>query len=116
MPVTVLKRKHSLKGKNIFPLLKKVKESDNVAGSLARLATQTKTDDLDEDELRRSFKEITGEKADEFLQMAGKTVDLRNLKMLLHHTIIEANKSGQSGQTPMTPESAVSIISIYSLL
>ena len=102
-------------GKKYIPVVKE-SEGERQCGGFASKAGDTNKDELDEDELRRSFKEITGEKADEFLEMAGKTVDMRNLKMRLHHTVNEVNKSRQSGQTPMTAESAVSVIFIYGLL
>ena len=99
MPATVLKRKHSLKGKNIFPLLKRLRDNKgDVPSSFARLAQQQRTEEMSKEECMKSFKEITGEKPEEFMDMAGVECTERNARLLLHFTIIFANESGQPGQ------------------
>ena len=57
MPATVLKRKHSLKGKNIFPLLKRLRDNKgDVPSSFARLAQQQRTEEMSKEECMKSFK------------------------------------------------------------
>ena len=79
---------------------------------MARLASHQKTEEMDMSECDRSFKELTGEKGADFLDMAGKEVSQRNMQVLLHLAIIYANQHGQPGQTLHAPETAVSIIQI----
>ncbi|KAK3107263.1 hypothetical protein FSP39_010584 [Pinctada imbricata] len=59
---------------------------------------------MDSADLKGAFRELTGERAEEFLEMAGKPENEPSLRMLLHFTILEANKSGQTGQTLATSE------------
>nr|XP_034333807.1 uncharacterized protein LOC117691581 [Crassostrea gigas] len=62
------------------------------------MATQVRTEDLDNEELISQFRQITGESAADCLEMAGKAINKRNLVCLLHNTIIYANEVGQPGE------------------
>lgn len=95
--VTTLKRKHSLKGKSILTVIKRTRQNE-LTGSAARMATQVRTEDLDNEELISQFRQITGESANDCLEMAGKAINKRNLVCLLHNTIIYANEVGQPGE------------------
>lgn len=96
--VTTLKRKHSLKGKSILTVIKRTRQNE-LTGSAARMATQVRTEDLDNEELISQFRQITGESAADCLEMAGKAINKRNLVCLLHNAIIYANEVGQSRAT-----------------
>ncbi|XP_062591420.1 uncharacterized protein LOC134252893 [Saccostrea cucullata] len=95
--VRTLKRKHSLKGKSILPVIKRNRLNE-VSGSAARMATQVRSEDLDTDELITQFRQITGESAADCLEMAGKVVTKINLIYLLHNAIVYANEVGQPGE------------------
>ena len=98
MPVTCLKRKHSLKGKDLLPFVKRIKDNFAISGQAARMASQLRTEDLDLEELKSHFKDLTGKKAEEILQLTGKELSRRNFVVLLHHGIIYANEKGQPGE------------------
>ncbi|KAK3107620.1 hypothetical protein FSP39_018487 [Pinctada imbricata] len=110
MPPTILKRKHSLKGKNLFPLVKKVRDFDSEwRGTFAKLTSLQKTEELSKEDCFRAFQEITGEDTKEFISITGKEYNEKNCRVLiLHCTIVHANFCGQPGQTPSAPAAVVS--------
>ncbi len=101
---TVLKRKHSLKGLNLVPLVRRLRtvtESENdMPKDLARADLNTDTESLSNEEMKQSFHAITGEEAVEMLDLAHREENTSNLRLLIHHTVIMANEVGQPrGQT-----------------
>lgn len=55
LAVTTLKRKHSLKEKSILTVIKRTKQNE-LSGSAAMMATQVRTEDLDNEELISQFR------------------------------------------------------------
>ena len=102
MPSITLKRRHSLKGKNILQLVRKMKavgRGDRIP-ALARLKSNAPLDEMARDDVISSFRELTGENEKEILEMAGKECTDNNLRLLLHFSIILANEIGEpTGQT-----------------
>lgn len=102
--VTTLKRRHSLVGKNMMPILKKLKSfrGDKVT-SCARIKSATPTEELAQNELCKQFRDLTGEDEKEMLEMAGREINDNNLRLLLHFSIIYANENGHpEGQDMQT--------------
>lgn len=91
----VLKRRHSLIGKNHLPLLVALK-ANHVPKEFARMTAETPLVDLDEDQLEEAFNSLTGERATQILSLAERENNLQNLRLLLHFTILKANEVGQS--------------------
>ncbi|XP_061181440.1 uncharacterized protein LOC133189995 [Saccostrea echinata] len=94
MPPVVLKRRHSLKGKNIIPIVRKMKTTGRVT-SFARMKSNICMEDMPRGELISAFRELTGEDEKEILEMAQKEATEANLRHLLHYAIIQANEVGQ---------------------
>ncbi|KAK3103081.1 hypothetical protein FSP39_016318 [Pinctada imbricata] len=97
MPSITLKRRHSLKGKNILPLVRKMKavgRGDRMP-ALARLKSNTPLDEMSRDDVISAFRELTGENEKEILEMAQKECTDGNLRLLLHFGIILANEIGE---------------------
>ena len=88
----VLKRRHSLIGKNHLPLLVALK-ANHVPKEFARMTAETP---LDEDQLEEAFNSLTGERATQILSLADRENNLQNLRLLIHFTILKANEVGQS--------------------
>ena len=91
MPVnTVLKRRHSLVGKNVlFALVKKIKalRGERVS-NLTRIKNSLPTEELSGEELCNHFRELTGENEKEVLELAGKDVNKSNNKITEFRTIL----------------------------
>ena len=99
MPATVLRKKHSLKGKNsTMALMKRYRDfklpTPRGDFSFARLAANKKTEDLSMDELKLGFSTLTGESADDYCGLLSVTVTENNLRQLLHVAILAANELG----------------------
>nr|XP_034307343.1 uncharacterized protein LOC117682886 [Crassostrea gigas] len=93
----VLKKRHSLKGLTLLPVIRKVKDEqlENVR-ELARISVGKRTETMQLRDIAKAVMEITGEPMDEFLELAGK--DLRDFdatKLLLHYCVLAANERGQ---------------------
>ena len=92
---TTLKRRHSLKGGNILPIIKKLRQGDGNPKEYARVTAGRRTEDMALEDLKVHFENITGEDPREILRMAAKDYTLQEMRLLLHHTIIQANEAGQ---------------------
>ena len=92
---TILKKRHSLKDRNILPLIKKVKGEASSPTEYARVQTSKRTEEMPLEELKGLFDGITGEDAREILKMCEKDFTPESMRLLLHHTIIFANEFGQ---------------------
>ncbi|XP_056015651.1 uncharacterized protein LOC125660664 [Ostrea edulis] len=95
-PVT-LKKRHSLKGLSVLPVLRKVKDGllENVK-ELARVAVGRRTETMQLKDISKAVVDLTGEPMDELLELAGKDIqDLDAAKLLLHYCILAANEKGQ---------------------
>lgn len=95
MPPVILKQRHSVKGKNLIPIVRKMKNSRELISQPARVKSNTLTEGMSKEELVAAFREITGEDEVEMLDMAHKAASERNLRNLLHYTIVYANGVGQ---------------------
>ena len=98
MPVTVLKKKHSLVGKSAgVTLMKRFKEFAVPRGEFtyAKVASNKKTEDMALADLKQTFTTLTGESADDLLELLGQQVNEATLRRLLHVTIILCNEMGQ---------------------
>ncbi|XP_050416950.2 uncharacterized protein LOC126830595 [Patella vulgata] len=105
MVVTVLKKRHSLKGINPIPLVRRIREGATDVGELARLQLGERTENVGFQEIQTGFRMVTGEKIDDILGMAGKGLDEASARLALHHTIIYGNEVGQpKGQILSEPQ------------
>ncbi|XP_061169412.1 uncharacterized protein LOC133178716 [Saccostrea echinata] len=105
-PPAVLRKRHSLRGKDIFPLIKRVRAAEEPDGTLARVKMNTPVESMGREEMNAAFEGLTGESAEECLQMVGGRQE-DDLRKLLHYTILYANEVGQpDGQDLETDESA----------
>ena len=70
---TVLKRKHSLRGKQILPVVRKLKESQDAQSikQLARVSSARRTESMPFDDIMVAVKDLTGENGVELLELAG---------------------------------------------
>ncbi|XP_062602975.1 uncharacterized protein LOC134264730 [Saccostrea cucullata] len=93
-PPPILKRRHTLVGKNILPVVKKVKNYAGQRLNFAKLKSTMPIEELSEGELAQKFKDLTSEKACDILEMAAKEISAENLRVLLHFTILHANETG----------------------
>ncbi|XP_065932254.1 uncharacterized protein [Magallana gigas] len=93
----VLKKRHSLKGLNLLPVIRKVKDGrlENVK-ELARLSVGKRTEALQLKDIAKAVMEMTGEPMDELLELAGRDIrDYDAAKLLLHYCVLAANERGQ---------------------
>ncbi|XP_065927831.1 uncharacterized protein [Magallana gigas] len=93
----VLKKRHSLKGLTLLPVIRKVKDGqlENVK-ELARISVGKRTEALQLRDIAKAVMEITGEPMDELLELAGKDIrDCDAAKLLLHYCVLAANERGQ---------------------
>ena len=96
-PYTVLKRRHTMIGKNLLKKKKKVK-SHNPREKivLARVKSNIPLEDMSAEDLCAKFRELTKENEKDILEMAGvKDPSINNLRLLMHYTILGANEMGQ---------------------
>ena len=70
-PIT-LKKRHSLKGLTLFPVLRKMKDGGSVK-EFARISSTKKTDSLTLhlQDIGKAITDITGEPMDELMELAG---------------------------------------------
>ncbi|XP_065922883.1 uncharacterized protein [Magallana gigas] len=93
----VLKKRHSLKGLTLLPVIRKVKDGrlENVK-ELARISVGKRTEALQLKDIAKAVMEMTGEPMDELLELAGKDIrDYDAAKLLLHYCVLAANERGQ---------------------
>jgi hypothetical protein len=89
----ILKPRHSLQGKNLLPLVLRLRGVEGVV-DLARLKRGYPLEDYSLEELATEFLGLTGEAVDDILGLAGKDRSVENLRLLVHFTILQANISG----------------------
>lgn len=93
---TVLRKRHSLKGMKLLPVIKKVRGGKPEGlKEFARISKEKKTDVLVLDEIENLVNSLTGESMVELLELAGRDVDVDEARWLLHCLIIFANEVGQ---------------------
>lgn len=116
-PPAVLRKRHTLTGKDIFPLIKRVRGAEGPAGPLARLKMNAPTETMTISEMKTAFRELSGESLEECLQMVGDTANVEEgMKKLLHYAIIYANEVGQpDGQDISQDEQQVKNMTVYIL-
>lgn len=85
MPPVVLKRWHSLKGKNLIPIVRKMKNGRERISQLARVKSNTLTEEMSKKELVAAFTEITGE--DEVVMLQGGVWDESKEFIALHNCV-----------------------------
>ena len=72
---TVLKKRHSLKGINLLPVLKKIKTGKPESfKEYARMSKEVRTENMTMEEVTKMIKELTGEDAAELLDLAGESL------------------------------------------
>ena len=93
----VLWTKHTLRGKSIVPLVKRLRTAERI-GVRARLARDEDPDQMLKDDLVVAITGLTGEQPNEVWQMAsrGEDPDEEDLRYILHHAITLANELGQT--------------------
>ena len=69
-PIT-LKKRHSLKGLTLFPVLRKMKERGGSVEKYARISSTKKTDTLTSRNIGKAITDITGEPMDELIELKG---------------------------------------------
>ena len=69
---TALKRRHNLKGKNLLPMIKKIRggKPDSLK-EFARIDKDTKTEKMSIDEIGKAVKDITAADLGELFELAG---------------------------------------------
>ena len=97
-----LKRKHSVKGLNLFPLVRRIRDCKTAVKAYARIIATQPIEDLSVDELKSGFKDITGEDASEVLKMADKDVTVHSLRLAVHFAVLYANEAGAPKGQPLT--------------
>jgi hypothetical protein len=93
----VLKPKHSLLGKNLFPValrLKAMEDGDVDEEGLARLKKDHPLGAYSVEEVEREFLSLTGEASKDVLALAGKEGCKKWVCVLLHLAILHANEVG----------------------
>ena len=108
---TVLRKGHTLKGKSLLPLIRRIKDEAPDAGrALARTSRDIRTEDLTEEQLREAILGLTGLAGDqvaELLDLAGRPHDVEHLRRVLHYAVVIANEQGQkrpAGPTTQEPD------------
>lgn len=102
----VLKKKHTLKGVRLLPIIKRVKTGQPTSlKEYARVQKDVKTEGLGRDEIAQHVLNITGEELGEILQLADRDDTIEEARWVLHCIILYANEYGQpSGQNLSEPE------------
>lgn len=93
-PPTVLRKRHSLVGKDLIPLAKKFKNVADAPSQYARLKMNLTLESMEESELQRKYREITGGSEKDMFELADRSYDEENFRRLLHLTICYANEVG----------------------
>ncbi|XP_033745161.1 uncharacterized protein LOC117330783 isoform X3 [Pecten maximus] len=92
---TTLKKRHTLKGRNVLPAVRRLQEGAPVK-ALARMMAGRKTDDLSIRDVEKYVNELTDESLSDLLELAGKNKeDISEARLLLHYLIVLANEKGQ---------------------
>lgn len=105
---TVLKRKHSLKGKQLLLVIRKLRDIQDAHGikQLARTSSARRTENMSNEDVLKAVEDLTGENGIELPELAGKDPNDEDFaKLLLHVCILHANEKGQpKGQDLQDPE------------
>lgn len=105
---TVFKRKHSLKGKQLLPVIRKLRDIQDAHGikQLARTSSARRTENMSNEDVLKAGEDLTGENGIELLELTGKDPNDEDFaKLLLHVCILHANEKGQpEGQNLQDPE------------
>lgn len=102
----VLRKRHTLKGKSVVPLVKRLRHPDRVA-NLARLARDVPTEQMTRRDLVTAVTRVTGEEPIDLWEMAGHETEPTDeeLRIVLHHSITIANELGQPlNREPQDPD------------
>ncbi|XP_033730384.1 uncharacterized protein LOC117319740 [Pecten maximus] len=92
---TTLKKRHTLKGRNVLPAIRRLQEGAPVK-ALARMMAGRKTEDLSMRDVEKYVNELTDESLSDQLELAGKNKeDISEARLLLHYLIVLANEKGQ---------------------
>ncbi|XP_033744137.1 uncharacterized protein LOC117330027 [Pecten maximus] len=92
---TTLKKRHTLKGRNVLPAIRRLQEGAPVK-ALARMMAGRKTEDLSMRDVEKYVNELTDESLSDLLELAGKNKeDISEARLLLHYLIVLANEKGQ---------------------
>ena len=106
---TVLKRKHSLRGVNMLPLLKSMRGGSDLPKDFARLSPEVPLESVPLEELATSFEGLSGSTVNEVLDLVDREVNSANVKLLVHFSILLANKSGQPKGQELSVGSVISL-------
>lgn len=87
-PPAILKRRHSLVGRNILPVVKKMRTYAGQRLNWCKLKSNMALEELSNAELASKFKDLTNESAEDILEMSIKNLSTINQKSLLHYTIL----------------------------
>ncbi len=102
MAVPVLKARHSLVGKNPFPVANLLRGADTQPVVLARLKKEHPLERYTHDQCRQEFEGLVGCPVADVLSAATKEDTHANVRMALHFAIMEANTRGQpKAQVPV---------------
>jgi hypothetical protein len=93
-PITTLKPRHSLVGKDLLPLLMRFREEDRLPPLLAGISRNKPIDGLTVSELRGHILQLTGRPADQLCLLASKREDRDSLRHCLHLAVVHANEVG----------------------
>ena len=95
-PPTVLKKRHTLKGKNLLPLALRFKTVEEPFDQpLARPKMNKTLESMSGADLRLFFFDLTGTSEKDILGMAEKPATEDNLRVLAHLAIVYANECGE---------------------
>ncbi|XP_064649562.1 uncharacterized protein LOC135501392 isoform X2 [Lineus longissimus] len=91
---TVLKRRHTLRGRDLLPLLANFKAADAAPREFARMVVNQDISTLPIADVKRHFTDLTGTSPDSIMDLADRESNLDNNRLLLHRAIIYANEVG----------------------
>ena len=114
----VLRAKHTLKGRSVVPLVKRLRNGGDIP-SLARLARDVDPEKMSRRDLLAAITKLTGERQPADLwQMAGKGEEPTDddLRVVLHHSITLANELGQPLEGPQPDVSVLRLCSLIEKL
>ena len=97
----VLKRRHSLVDVNILPVIKRIRSGKpEDLKEFARINKDTKTENLNMEQINDHVMTLTTEKVGDILMLAGRDENIDEARWALHCVILYSNEYGQpKGQT-----------------
>jgi hypothetical protein len=91
----ILKPKHSLIGKNLLPIVLRLKAQGEEPALLARLKREHPLENYTLEELLTEFGRLCGEKADDTMSVAGCDIHhIEHVRLAVHYAILHANVAG----------------------